>query len=57
MDSISPANARTVIVGGGTMGAGVAVVLARGGARVTGVELRAAHRERLLPHVRAALRP
>ena len=33
MDNSSPRNARTVVVGGGTMGADVAVVLARGGVR------------------------
>ncbi|MDD2545780.1 MAG: 3-hydroxyacyl-CoA dehydrogenase NAD-binding domain-containing protein, partial [Burkholderiaceae bacterium] len=45
----------TVVVGGGTMGADVAVVLARGGARVTVVEPNAAQRERLIPHVQAEL--
>ncbi|QHJ00453.1 NAD-binding protein [Xylophilus rhododendri] len=47
--------ARTVVVGGGTMGADVAVVLARGGARVTVVDPSAAQRERLAPHVATEL--
>jgi 3-hydroxybutyryl-CoA dehydrogenase len=51
----SPARQRTVIVGGGTMGADVAVVLARGGAQVTVVEPGAAKREALVPHARAEL--
>lgn len=51
MHSVSPLGATTVVVGGGTMGADVAVVLARGGARVTVVEPSAAQRDRLMPHV------
>ena len=51
----SPVQQRTVIVGGGTMGADVAVVLARGGAQVTVVEPGAAKREALVPHARAEL--
>lgn len=47
--------ARTVVVGGGTMGADVAVVLARGGARVTVVDPNEAQRNRLGPHVAAEL--
>ena len=50
-----PRGARTVVVGGGTMGADVAVVLARGGAVVTVVDPNAAQRERLGPHVAAEL--
>ena len=52
---IKLAGARTVVVGGGTMGADVAVVLARGGARVTVVEPHAAQRDKLAPHVAAEL--
>lgn len=44
-----------VVVGGGTMGADVAVVFARGGARVTIVERDAARRAALLPRVEAEL--
>ncbi len=51
MHSSSPRNARTVVVGGGTMGADVAVVLARGGALVTVVDPGAARRELLLQHI------
>src|SRR3990167_8638305 len=51
MDNSSPSNARTVVVGGGTMGADVAVVLARGGAQVTVVDPPAARRDHLLPHI------
>ena len=51
MHSNSPRNARTVVVGGGTMGADVAVVLARGGALVTVVDPGAARRELLLQHI------
>ena len=55
MDISSPRNARTVVVGGGTMGADVAVVLARGGARVTVVDPHAERRALLLPHIAAEL--
>ncbi|CAN7582613.1 3-hydroxyacyl-CoA dehydrogenase NAD-binding domain-containing protein [Acidovorax sp. LjRoot129] len=55
MDISSPRNARTVVVGGGTMGADVAVVLARGGARVTVVDPHVTRREHLLPHIAAEL--
>ena len=55
MDISSPRNARTVVVGGGTMGADVAVVLARGGARVTVVDPHTARRDLLLPHIAAEL--
>ena len=51
MHSSSPRHARTVVVGGGTMGADVAVVLARGGALVTVVDPGAARRELLLQHI------
>jgi len=51
MENSSPRNARTVVVGGGTMGADVAVVLARGGAQVTVVDPHAARRDHLLPHI------
>ncbi|NRF65614.1 NAD-binding protein [Aquincola sp. S2] len=48
---------QTVIVGGGTMGADVAVVLARGGHTVTVVEPHADKRARLAPHVSDCLAP
>ena len=51
MENSSPRSARTVVVGGGTMGADVAVVLARGGAQVTVVDPHAARREHLRPHI------
>ena len=51
METSSPRNARTVVVGGGTMGADVAVVLARGGAQVTVVDPHAARRDHVLPHI------
>lgn len=53
--AVTTRNARTVVIGGGTMGADVAVVLARGGAFVTVVEPSPAQRERLQPHVRGEL--
>ena len=53
--STAARGARTVVVGGGTMGADVAVVLARGGARVTVVDPNEAQRSRLGPHVKAEL--
>ena len=53
--NFKPAGARTVVVGGGTMGADVAIVLARGGALVTVVDPSPAQRERLAPHVAAEL--
>lgn len=56
MNSHSPAQAAAaVVVGGGTMGAGVAVVLARGGVAVTVVETDAARRDRLLEQISAEL--
>jgi 3-hydroxybutyryl-CoA dehydrogenase len=54
-DSPEMRGAHAVVVGGGTMGADVAVVLARGGARVTVVEPREAARTRLAPHAAAEL--
>ena len=51
METSSPRNARTVVVGGGTMGADVAVVLARGGAQVTVIDPHTDRRNRLLPHI------
>ena len=51
METSSPRSARTVVVGGGTMGADVAVVLARGGAHVTVVDPHTDRRNRLLPHI------
>jgi len=44
-----------VVVGGGTMGADVAIVLARGGCRVSVVEPQAAQREALQQRVQAGL--
>ena len=50
-----PSMAHTVVVGGGTMGADVAVVLARGGARVTVVEPHPDQAARLMPRITAEL--
>lgn len=50
-----PDQAHAVVVGGGTMGADVAVVLARGGARVTVVEPQPTQAARLLPHITSEL--
>ncbi|MDB5895203.1 MAG: 3-hydroxyacyl-CoA dehydrogenase [Rhodoferax sp.] len=47
--------AETVVVGGGTMGADVAIVLARGGARVTVVDPNEAQRIRIGAHALAEL--
>lgn len=49
--------ARTVVVGGGTMGMDVAIVLARGGHAVCVVEPDAAKRQALSAHVRHNLEP
>ena len=49
--NFKPAGTRTVVVGGGTMGADVAIVLARGGALVTVVEPAAAQRARIAPRI------
>jgi 3-hydroxybutyryl-CoA dehydrogenase len=51
-----PRNSHAVVVGAGTMGADVAVVLARGGAKVTVVDPSAEKRTALAPHIRDALR-
>ena len=52
-----PKNVHAVVVGGGTMGADVAVVLARGGCRVTVVDPSEAKRAQLQAHVRQGLAP
>ena len=52
---ITSRGARTVVVGGGTMGADVAIVLARGGASVTVVDPNEAQRAKLGPHVAVEL--
>ncbi len=52
-----PGNSHAVVVGGGTMGADVAVVLARGGCRVTMVDPNESRRTQLPAHVRQALTP
>lgn len=52
-----PRNTHAVIVGAGTMGADVAVVLARGGCHVTVVDTRADQREQLAARVRGGLAP
>lgn len=49
--------ARAVVVGGGTMGADVAIVLARGGSRVTVVDPSEAKREALARHLEDNLAP
>ena len=50
-----PSMAHTVVVGGGTMGADVVVVLARSGARVTVVEPHPDQAARLMPRITAAI--
>ncbi len=50
-----PSATHTVVVGGGTMGADVAVVLARGGARVTVVEPSQDQAKRLMPRITGEL--
>ena len=57
MISADPYKALTVVVGGGTMGMDVAIVLARGGSQVTVVEPDAAKRQALASHVRHNLTP
>ena len=52
-----PRHTHAVVVGAGTMGADVAIVLARGGCRVTVVDPTASKREQLMAHVRAGLTP
>ncbi len=50
-----PRGVHAVVVGGGTMGADVAVVLARGGARVSVTEPQASQRQALAQRVQVAL--
>ncbi|MEO6319778.1 MAG: 3-hydroxyacyl-CoA dehydrogenase NAD-binding domain-containing protein [Polaromonas sp.] len=52
-----PKNIHALVIGGGTMGADVAVVLARGGCRVTVVDPNAPKRAQLQAHVQQALTP
>ena len=52
-----PKNVHAVVIGGGTMGADVAVVLARGGCRVTVIDPSEAKRAQLQAHVRLGLTP
>ncbi len=52
-----PKNTHAVVIGAGTMGADVAVVLARGGCRVTVVDTHEGKRAGLRDHVRAGLEP
>ena len=54
---VHPRNMHAVVVGAGTMGADVAVVLARGGCRVTVIDTSEAKRASLQDHVRQALAP
>lgn len=51
----APRGVHAVVVGGGTMGADVAVVLARGGCRVTVTEPQASQRQALAQRVQLAL--
>ncbi len=55
MPSTSPKHSRTVVVGAGTMGVDVAIVLARGGSLVTLVEPSEARRAAVAPHVQTNL--
>jgi 3-hydroxybutyryl-CoA dehydrogenase len=57
MISSKPHQARTVVVGGGTMGMDVAIVLARGGSQVTVIEPDPIKRQALAAHVRHNLEP
>jgi 3-hydroxybutyryl-CoA dehydrogenase len=52
-----PRNTHAAVIGAGTMGADVAVVLARGGCQVTVVDTRASQREQLSARVRSGLEP
>ena len=52
---MKPSSIRAVIVGGGTMGADIAVVLARAGCRTTVVETAAARHEALTKHLAQGL--
>ena len=53
--AMNPSSVRAVIVGGGTMGADIAVVLARAGCRTTVVETAAARHEALTKHLAQGL--
>ena len=53
--AMNPSSIRAVIVGGGTMGADIAVVLARAGCRTTVVETAAARHEALTKHLAQGL--
>ena len=53
--TMNPSSIRAVIVGGGTMGADIAVVLARAGCRTTVVETAAARHEALTKHLAQGL--
>ena len=55
MWNTTPKQSRTVVVGAGTMGVDVALVLARGGSQVTLVEPSAARRAAVAPHVQTNL--
>ncbi len=52
-----PRHTHAVVIGAGTMGADVAIVLARGGCRVTVTDPHADKRDRLVTHVQASLEP
>lgn len=52
-----PRHTHAIVIGAGTMGADVAIVLARGGCRVTVADPDAAKRAQLMAHVRAGLEP
>jgi 3-hydroxybutyryl-CoA dehydrogenase len=54
-DAMKPSATRAVIVGGGTMGADIALVLARAGCRTTVVEAAGARHEALAQHLRQGL--
>ena len=52
-----PRHTHAVVIGAGTMGADVAIVLSRGGCRVTVVDPNTGKRDQLAAHVRAGLEP
>ena len=52
-----PRHSHAVVIGAGTMGADVAIVLARGNCRITVTDPEATRRERLAEHVRQGLEP
>ena len=52
-----PRHTHAVVIGAGTMGADVAIVLSRGGCRVTVTDPHAGKRDQLAAHVRAGLEP